>query len=73
MRLGEKGDVGFRGFRKFGATMIQWMDLPNSLALAQRYLAHSPATIAERHYIESNEAFLDAALLKLEKIVDLKL
>jgi len=57
--------LGFRTFRKTGATAISEMDFA-SLRLVQLYLAHSPGPIAHRHYIKVSFDDLDRAIRELE-------
>ena len=63
--------LGFKTFRKCGASEIQKLRIDNTLLIEQLYLCHKPQSVARRFYTNIDADTLDTALEKLEHVFDL--
>jgi len=67
----ELDGMGFKTFRKCGATAIQREELKNTLLIEQLYLAHKPVSIARKFYTTIDADNLDTGLERIEDVFDL--
>ena len=67
----ERPNLGFKNFRKCGASELVKLQLNNSLLLEQLYLNHKPQNVARQFYTRIETDTLDDALDALEKVYNL--
>jgi integrase len=57
--------LSFKYLRKTGASFLANMDINNSTRVAQTYLSHSAASVADRHYLQHNFDNQNEAIIEM--------